>query len=102
MFSLLKFLCKRKKLSIEYQSHPKTQLIHGRHVSVYFAVYRTLVLAFRVAEVDCKLQLAARPSGLQTCSPLGRPDSCRLPSQLRMEFEEEAQMPFGSGRPAAV
>ena len=37
---------------------------HGRHVSVYFAVYPTLVLAFRVAGVDCKLQLAAR-SGLQ-------------------------------------
>ena len=38
---------------------------HGRHMSVYFAVYQTLVLAFRVAEIDGKLQLAARPSGMQ-------------------------------------
>ena len=30
---------------------------HERHVSVYFAVYPTLVLAFRVAEVDGNLQL---------------------------------------------
>ena len=36
-------------------------------MSVYFAVYPTLVyiLAIRVAEVDCKLQLAARSSGRQ-------------------------------------
>ena len=38
---------------------------HGRHVSNYFAVSLSLVLAIRVAQVDCKLQLAARPSRLQ-------------------------------------
>ena len=38
---------------------------HARHVSNYFAVGLSLVLAIRVAEVDCKLQLAARPSRLQ-------------------------------------
>ena len=38
---------------------------HGRHVSVYFPDYPSLVLAFRVVELDCKLQLAARPSGRQ-------------------------------------
>ena len=38
---------------------------HGRHVNVYFTAYPTLVLAFRVAEVDCKMQLAACPSGRQ-------------------------------------
>ena len=40
-------------------------------MSVYFAVYPTLVLAFRVAEVDCKLQLVARPSGRQPAVDLG-------------------------------
>ena len=39
---------------------------NGRHVSVYFAVYPTLVLAFHVAGVDCKLQLGTRPRGLQS------------------------------------
>ena len=57
--------------------------------------------------VSCRrsrLQVAVgcTPKWTATCSPLGRQDSCRLPSQLRMEFEEEAQVPFGSGRPAAV
>ena len=35
---------------------PKLLISHGRRVSVYFAVHQTLVLAFRVAEVDGILQ----------------------------------------------
>ena len=37
---------------------------HGRHVSNYLEVYSTLVLAYHLGEVDCKLQLATHPSGL--------------------------------------
>ena len=44
---------------------------YGRHVNVYFAVYLTLVLAFRFAEVDCT------PNQTATCSQLGRQDSGR-------------------------
>ena len=54
---------------IEWSRYKSLNLLrqnsHGRHMSVYFAVYPTLVLAFRVAEVDWKLQLATLPSKLQ-------------------------------------
>ena len=50
---------------------------HGRHVIVYFAVYPTLIFAFRVAKWTA------------TCSRLLRQDCGRLLlSQLRMKFEE--------------
>ena len=51
-------------LYIKFKGHVRLNS-HGRHVSVYFAVYPTLLLAFRVADVGCKLQLAARPNGRQ-------------------------------------
>ena len=50
---------------IKYDDAVSTLNLNGRHVSVYFAVYPMLVLAFLVCEVVCKLQLAARPRGLQ-------------------------------------
>ena len=51
-----------------------------------------------------RLQVAVgcTPKRTATCSRLGRQDNARLLSQLRMEFEEEAQVPTSSGRPDAV
>ena len=81
---------------------------HGRHVSNYFAVSLSLVLAIRVAEVDCKLQLAARPSRLQPVVdyqvPTGRGSPAAVArSQLRSDFATAGQRLFcGSNRRQAT
>ena len=75
----------------------KAQL-HGRHLSVSFAVYPTLVLALRVAEDDCKLQLAARPSGRQPAVDLG----VKIAAELYLSREWNLKKNHCFDRPVAV
>ena len=67
-------------------------------MSVYFAVYPTLVLTFRDAEVDCKWQLAARPSGRQPAVDLG----VKIEADFYLIWEWSLKKKHCCGRPAVV